>query len=665
MSGSRTSTWFVVWLGHLATLAAALGGAVVAVRVLMGSLGVPRVALPRLFPFVDMSLAVDGLSAFFLLVIALGTAAASIYAPAYLRAGPHAPGVQTVAFMGFVGFMGVVCCANDALTFLFAWEGMTLASYVLVVCDAKNAENARAGLFYLVIAHAGTAALLVAFLALSVRAHALDFPALRQAARGLPDSTRTLLFMLALSGFGAKAGVVPLHVWLPMAHPAAPSHASALMSGVMLKVAIYGMLRFGFDLLAPASGPLPVSWGWTVLLLGTVSALVGVLLALQQHDLKRLLAFHSVENVGIILIGVGVAMILGGGRATAHLATLALAAALLHTLNHAAFKGLLFLSAGSVISRTHQRNMEELGGLARRMPWTAWLFLLGAVAISALPPLNGFVSEWMTFQALVLGGTTLGGASGLLAGVAASVLALTGGLAAACFVKAFGVTFLSRPRSTEAEHATESPPSMIAGMLLLGSACVVLGLAPGYAMRLLDRPTVELLGGLSASAVVTARGPLVLSSGSPQAHFSSTSISVTAVAALLALLALPLWALRSWPRAVKSRRAPTWTCGMTPTSRFDYTGTAFAKPLRLIFAALYRPSREVVRDASDSPYVMERIAYRGEVVDLAETLLFSRLKRGIISGAEVIRTYSTGRIHGYVGYLLVTLVVALLFFGKG
>ena len=348
-----------------------------------------------------------------------------------------------------------------------------------------------------------------------------------------------------------------------------------------------------------------------MLFVGTVSALVGVLLALQQHDLKRLLAFHSVENIGIILIGAGLAMVLDTGRGTSQLATLALAAALLHSLNHAAFKGLLFLCAGSVITGTHERNMEELGGLARRMPWTAWLFLLGAVAISALPPLNGFVSEWMTFQALVLGGARLGGVSGLLAGVAASILALTGGLAATCFAKAFGVTFLGRPRSSHAEHAKESPAPMIAGMLLLASACVVLGVVPGYVIGLLDRPTSELLSGVGSSAVVIAHGPLVLTSRSAPVGLAATSISVTAVAVLFALIAMVAWALRSWPSGAARRLEPTWTCGMKPSSRFDYTATAFAKPLRLIFAALYRPRREVVTESGSSPYVITRLSYRG------------------------------------------------------
>ncbi len=658
-------TRVTVWLGHLLILAGASMGAIVALGVLAGGSAPPlHLALPRLFPFAAMSLSVDGLSAFFLLVVTLVTAAVSLYGPSYLDAHAKAPLVQTLSLVVFVGCMGLVCCAGDGLTFLLAWEGMTLASYVLVVSDTQSEENTRAGLLYLVMAHAGTAALLVVFLTLTQHAQSFDFPALRAAAHDLPDATRTALFLLALAGFGAKAGVVPLHVWLPKAHPAAPSHASALMSGVMLKVALYGIFRFAFDLLAPGEGPLPASWGWTVLLFGTTSAVIGVLLALQQHDLKRLLAFSSVENVGIILIGAGLAMLLSRGRGAQELATLALAAALLHVLNHAVFKGLLFLGAGSVLSRTGLRNMEELGGLARRMPWTAWLFLLGAVSISALPPLNGFVSEWMTFQALLLGGARLGGASGLLAGVAASMLALTGGLAAACFAKAFGITFLGRPRSPRAEQATESPAPMIAGMLLLAGVCVALGLAPGYAIRLLDRPTAELLGGLGASAVVTAQGPLILSGGGAPAGLQATSISVTGAAALFAALAAVAFILRIWPRRTPRRLAPTWTCGMTPSSRFDYTATGFAKPMRLIFAAVYRPLRRIGKETASLPYMVRRLHYTGGVVDLAETVLYARINHWITVSAHRIRTYSTGRIHGYIAFVLATLVVALLLFAK-
>jgi hydrogenase-4 component B len=541
---------------------------------------------------------------------------------------------------------------------------MTLASYVLVVADDRDGENARAGLLYMVMAHGGTALLLVAFLALTERSGAFDFAALRSAAGTLDPQTRTILFFLALGGFAVKAGVVPLHVWLPRAHPAAPSHVSALMSGVMLKVAIYGILRFGFDLLAPTADALPPSWGWVVLALGTTSAVLGVLYALQQHDLKRLLAFHSVENIGIILIGIGLAMILWrqGGPADT-LATVALTAALLHTVNHAAFKGLLFLGAGSVLARTHVRNIEELGGLARRMPWTAGLFLLGAVAISALPPLNGFVSEWLTFQALVGGAARIPGPGGLVIVLSAAMLALTGGLAAACFAKAFGVTFLGRPRSSHAEHATEAPRLMIVSMAALAALCIALGVAPGYVMPLLDAPTVQLLHGLSASAVVTAQGPLVLSTALMPAATDTTAISMTMVAGLLLALTAMAWGLRRGFTRMPSRLAPTWTCGMSPTARFDYTATAFAKPLRLVFEALYHPRREVTRETAGTSYVLRRIHYAGEVVDLAETQIYHRVERDIAALSHAIRAKSTGRIYGYIGFVLGALFVALLLIG--
>ncbi|MBZ5557699.1 MAG: hydrogenase 4 subunit B [Acidobacteriia bacterium] len=666
---ARWSGRLALGLSHLAAAAGAAAGLALSLGLLLGEPGRTLIQpLPNIFPFAKLSLSIDGLSAYFLLVVSVVAVAAAIYGPAYLRA--HSPdagsprqAAQGFALNVFLGCMAFLCCAGDALTFLFCWEGMTLASYVLVVSDDRDGENARAGLLYMVMAHGGTALLLVAFLALTERAGAFDFAALRAAATGLNGPTRTALFFLALGGFATKAGVVPLHVWLPRAHPAAPSHVSALMSGVMLKVAIYGLLRFTFDLLAPVAGPLPFSWGWTVLFVGTTSAVLGVLYALQQHDLKRLLAFHSVENIGIILIGVGLAMILWRQSTGGALATVALTAALLHTVNHAAFKGLLFLGAGSVLSRTHLRNIEELGGLARRMPWTAGLFLLGAIAISALPPLNGFVSEWLTFQALLGGATRFHGPAGLVIVFSAAMLALTGGLAAACFAKAFGVTFLGRPRTSQAEHATEAPPSMIAGMLWLGALCVALGVAPGYAMRLLDAPTAALLHGPGASAVVTARGPLVLSTALTPSGANGTAISMTMVAALLIALSAMALVLRRGVRRAPPRVAPTWTCGMTPTARFDYTATAFAKPLRLVFAALYHPRREVTRETAGTPYVVRRIHYAGEIVDLAETHIYHRVEREISALSQLIRARSTGRIYGYIGFVLAALFVALLLLG--
>ncbi len=653
-------------LGHVALLIGALAGLALAIQRLTGGAlqTAIHVELPHLFPFANLVLTLDGLSAFFLLVVSIVTIAAAIYGPAYLKAhSGSSPAVEVLGINIFVASMALVLCAGDAMTFLLAWEGMTLASYVLVVSEGKK-SNTRAGLIYMIMAHAGTALLMVVFLTLAVHAGSFDFAAMRTAAAALSGTERSVLFFLALVGLGAKAGIVPLHIWLPQAHPAAPSHASALMSGVMLKVAIYGILRLGLDLLAPATGPLPPSWGWIVLVLGAISAIIGVLYALQQHDLKRLLAFHSVENVGIILMGVGMAMLLThrGGAADA-LAALGLAAALLHTLNHAAFKGLLFLCAGVVQTATHILNMEELGGLARRMPWTAWLFLIGAVAISALPPLNGFVSEWMTFQTLILASAYLRSGSGLVVIAVAAALALTGGLAAACFVKAFGVTFLGRPRSTHAAEAVEGAPSMLAGMVLLATVCVMIGIMPGYAMVLLDSPVMRLLGGVGPSQLITARGPLVLlASANPG---TGTAVSMTAAAVLFGAVALVAWGIVVWPRALARRREPTWTCGMAPQSRFDYTATAFAKPLRFIFALLYQPKRTVRKKTGSTPYVLSQLHWQSDVVDLALVHFYNHVQAGVTRVANAIRQRSTGRIHDYIGFVLITLLVTLLVFGRG
>ncbi len=652
------------WVGHMALLVGAGAGVWLSVQVLTTTTPDPVVIvpLPALFPFAHLSLAFDGLGAFFLLVVSLITVAAALFGPAYLAAHPtRSPAAEVAGINVFVGSMALVLGAHDALTFLLAWEGMTLASYVLVVSEGGE-TSARAGLVYVGMAHAGAALLIVVFLSLANRAGSFDFPALRLAAAALPPAERSVLFFLVLGGLAAKAGAVPLHVWLPLAHPAAPSHASALMSGVMLKVAIYALLRFGLDLLAP-SGALPPSWGWTIVFMGATSAVLGVLYALQQHDLKRLLAFHSVENVGIILLGVGIAMLLAHRGAVADtLSALGLAAALLHTLNHAAFKGLLFLGAGSIQAATHRLNMEGLGGLARRMPWTAWLFLVGAIAISALPPLNGFVSEWMTFQALVLGGAELGGAQGLAAVVATSALALTGGLAAACFVKAFGVTFLGRARSPQAAEAKEVAPSMRAAMMLLAAVCVLVGVLPGHVIALLDAPVRTLLGGAPLSALVTVHGPLVLTAQGASAP--GTSLSLAAAAGLFAILAVVVWAVVAWPRATKRRLAPTWTCGMTPGSRFDYTATAFAKPLRSIFSSIYRPRPSVRQEPGQTSYALRSMHWEEDIVDIAETQLYRRLYSGVMRVAAAVRRRSTGSIHGYIAYVLVTLLLTLLALGR-
>jgi hydrogenase-4 component B len=678
------------WIGHGAALLGAGSGVLASLGVLLdpGSAVPLEFALPSPFPFARLAFAVDGLSAFFLLVISSVTVAATLYAPTYLaldheqvpaplppcsppegagrgNAAAGGPGEAVAAFLFniFVLAMALVVCAADAFVFLLLWEIMTLASYFLVVFSTREKRAIRAGFIYVVTAHAGTAFLLLVFLFLSQRAHSFDFAAMREAASALGPGERTALFLALFVGFGTKAGLIPFHVWLPYAHPEAPSHVSALMSGVMLKTAVYGMLRFGLGMFAARPSEVPVSWGVIVLAVGTISAVVGVLYALQEHDLKRLLAYHSVENMGIIFMGIGTALLfLSGGEAA--LAPLGLAASLYHTANHASFKGLLFLGAGSVQVRARTLNIEEMGGLARGMPWTAGLFLLGSAAISALPPLNGFVSEWLTFQALLHMGTRTQGWLRLASASSAALLALTSGLAAACFAKAFGVVFLGRARSGGAQAAREAPRPMLAGLFVLGTACVLLGVVPGAAIRVLDGPTALVLPGHPASAVLAARGPLVLAAGTPGGALpAEAAIGTGLIALFLAGLTLTFAAATRRLRGA-TRLADTWTCGMTPSARFCYTAHAFSKAIRLIFAPIYRPSRRLTEEFARPPYFRSRLAYQGMVEDVIEHRVYRPLNRLLLRVSARVRSLHTGSIHLYIAAVLAALVASLLLLGR-
>ena len=367
--------------------------------------------------------------------------------------------------------MTLVVIADNGFFFLIVWELMSLLSYFLVVTEHEKADVRYAGFFYLIMTHVGTAFIILTFLIFFQGGGSFSFETFRHPEQPLPEGMRTLVFLMALIGFGTKAGIVPLHVWLPYAHPAAPSHISALMSGVMIKTAIYALIRVYFDFLG---GQFPWWWGFVVLVIGAVSALLGVMYALMEHDLKSLLAFHSVENIGIILLGIGAGMIFQT-YGLKELAALGLLAGLYHTINHAMFKALLFLGAGSLLYATHTRNMEEYGGLLRRMPWTGVFFLIGAVSISALPPTNGFVSEWLVFQSLFLSFQLPTVFLKLMLPIAAAMLALTGVLALACFAKAFGISFLALPRSTHARHAEEVPSAYAYRDGHAGVVCVAAG----------------------------------------------------------------------------------------------------------------------------------------------------------------------------------------------
>ncbi len=609
--------------------------------------------IPQLIPLTGLALQLDGLGAFFLIVIGLVGAAAGLYGFGYTATyeGRYSLRLMGAMLNGLLLSLNLQVLADNALTFLLTWETMSLAAYWLVLTEHDQPGTIRAGGWYIGMTHAGFAALVAVFLLLSGGELTTSFAAMRAGAASLTPPVRDAAFLLALLGFGSKAGIIPLHVWLPLAHPVAPSHVSALMSGVVIKMGIYGLVRVALDLL----GGGPVWWGGLVLGLGAVSALLGVLYALMEHDLKRLLAYHSVENIGIILIGFGAGLIFHSYGLTA-LAALGFVGGLYHTLNHATFKGLLFLGAGSVLHATHTRNMEELGGLIKRMPWTAIFFLIGSAAISALPPLNGFASEWLVFQALLSGFNLPVPEVALLMPLAVGMLALTSGLAAACFVKAFGITFLAIPRSQEAEHAHEAPLSMRLGMAILALACVGLGLAPFVVVPALGRVLAG-LGGLPDTQPAFA---LNLAVQAPTG-FGQMSPLLVAVGLLVILTFVPL--LMGVLRVNRRLRvSDTWGCGrIGQTPRMEYTATAFAEPLRRVFAELYRPTKELTIDfLPESKYFVQSIEYKSEITPLFDRLLYDPFLRLVRFTAQQVRRLQAGSLHLYLVYVTVVLVILLL-----
>jgi hydrogenase-4 component B len=607
----------------------------------------------RLLPLTGVALRLDGLGAFFLIVVGLVGCASAIYAFGYSAqyAGRYSLRLVGVMFNLLLSALSLQVMADNALTFLILWETMSLTAYWLVLTEHDRPGTLRAGLWYFAMMHIGFVALVAMFLVLSGSDLTTSFTSMRAGVTSLSPALRNAVFLLALFGFGSKAGIIPLHIWLPMAHPVAPSHVSAVMSGVVIKMGIYGLLRVLLDLM----GGGPVWWGAVVLGAGSVSALLGVLYALMEHDLKRLLAYHSVENIGIILIGVGAGMIFHSyGLMT--LAALGFISGLYHTINHASFKALLFLGAGSVLHATGTRNMEELGGLIKRMPWTSLFFLIGAVAISALPPLNGFASEWLVFQSLLGSSNIPTPEVAVLIPIAVGMLALTSGLAAACFVKAFGITFLAIPRSREAEHAHESPKSMLAGMALLALACVALGLAPFFVVPRLG----EVLAGMGGLPDTHAAFTLNLALVTPN-NFASISPTLVAFGLLVLLGLVPLVMLVLGVNR-RLRVSDSWGCGRVgQTPRMEYTATAFAEPLRRVFAEIYRPTKELTIDFhQDSKYFVQSIEYRTEVTPWFEHALYGPLLRFIRFLASLTRRLQSGSVHIYLFYIGFALLILLL-----
>lgn len=632
------------------TAVSASSAMVAAIAELTGS--APLVAtMPDLLPFGGVRLELDALGAVFIVAVAIVAIPASLYSVGYTVHGLAGRAVQGT-YPLFVWSLLFVPAAGSASTFLALWELMALSSLLLVLAEHRhNPEVRTAAHWYAAMTHLGLVAILLALVILADRSGGDSFAAMRAGANGVGPTAASVVFVLAIIGFGSKAGVVPLHVWLPRAHPEAPSHVSALMSGAMVKLGVYGILRVSWDLL----GGGPRWWGVTLLVVGAASALFGILHALVASDLKRLLAYSTTENVGLILLGVGAAGLFAasGNRP---LASVAVAAALLHVVNHAAFKGLLFLGAGSVLTATGTRDLDRLGGLVRRMPVTAATFAIGALAIAALPPLNGFVSEWVLLQALVHSLPSSTAAVAVTMPVAVAVVALTGGLAAATFVKAFGTGFLAMPRSPEAAAAQESPRTMQVSLALLAAVCVALGLAPTMLVGPVARAVGVLVPFADANPVRTDH--LRLELAGVQSTFSPLLLGAALTMALVVTLAV-VRAARS-PATV--RGAETWGCGRSvQTARMEYTATSYAEPLQRVFDDILRPDLDVdVDHLVESRYYVEAIRYRRGMRDGIEHRLYLPVLRFARWWGDSARGLQNGSIHRYLAYAMVALIAVLV-----
>lgn len=612
-------------------------------------------AAPNLLPLFGLLFTVDRLAGVFLAITGGVSVAVGVYGIGYCRGhGLDSRWFQAVLPL-FVLAMLAVPVAASVGTLLLGWELMALTSLLLVIAEHRRRPAvASAGRWYAVMTHLGLMAILIG---LSVfAAHAADgsFTALRAAAPALTPTVAALVFVATGIGFGSKAGIVPLHAWLPRAHPEAPSNVSALMSAAMVNLGIYGIVRVGFDLLGGAGA----AWWWLLVLgLGALSAIYGILQAAIGTNLKRLLGNSTTENMGLILIGVGAAGFFAAAG-DPDLAALAMAAALLHLVNHAAFKTLLFTSAGSVVHATGRRDLDELGGLNTGMPGTTAAFGLGALAASALPPGAAFVSEWLLLQALIHGLPAAGVAAAIVMPLAVAAIALTAGLAVATFVKAFGIGFLAKPRTSEAASATESPASMLVGTGLAGVACLALALAPTLVL-----PTI----GTVAGATVGAGDPVRIDGITIRLVGIAGSLSpLMLTLALLAGLVVALAGVRAFATRRAARAARLWDCGGGPlTARMEYTATSFAEPLQRVFDDVLRAEQDVdVSHHDESRYLVQTIEYRRQVPDRIEKRLYDPVLRLVAAWGQAGRRLATGSVHRYLGYgfytlcgLLVLLVV--------
>lgn len=598
-------------------------------------------------PILEFIFRGDAVSGFFILVISILAFSVSIYSIGYTKDIAN-KGILGILFSVFILSMYAVVLSGNVITFLISWETMSVVSYFLVTFDMQE-KSAKAGFTYALMTHIGTAFIIALFLILYKYTGHMDFEGMKAGAKDVPDSIKTIIFIFAIIGFGTKAGIIPLHTWLPEAHPAAPSNISSLMSGVMIKVGIYGMLKIVVDIL----GVGPEWWGIAILIIGAVTTVLGILYATMEHDIKRLLAYCSVENIGIILLGVGASMVLAS-NGSYKLSSIAMTAALYHTVNHAIYKGLLFMGTGSIVHATHTKNMEKLGGLIKLMPYTAFLFLIGSVSICGLPFFNGFKSKWLTYQSLLFDFETASVTAKIIAPLSGAALAFAGALAVACFVKTFGISFLGKPRSSNAEGAKEASPTMIAGMAILAFLCFLLGIFPGHTIELFSPAVLSLTG--AEYMFIPGPGRIFIS------EIGSSLSPLTILIAMLGLFIAVIVLIRVFGGKSKVTYKDSWDCGIPSlTPRMQYTATAYTKPIRVMFERIYLPIMDIHIVYVLKPLIIKSISYRSEIPSAFDRYFYKPITDFIHAIAGKVKLLQSGGLHLYLGYMLATLILLLIF----
>ncbi len=638
---------------NILCMAASVSGIFASVRhLLSGGERLAIMSVDTTVPVISFNLTFDRLSAFFILGLCILVFCVSIYSIGYVSHfyGKRNVGLFQFLFSTFILSMFFVLTSSNAVFFYIAWEVMALLSYYLVVFESEHTEKQKAGMIYIIMTHIGAAFLMIAFMMMYAYTKSFE---LSGDSSAIPQPARNIMFILFLIGFGVKAGVIPLHIWLPYAHPAAPGNVSALMSGIMIKTAVYGLLRFVLVYLGVDN----TWWGMTLLILGMVSAVLGVAYAFVEVNIKKLLAYSSIENIGIIFIGLGIAFI-AFAKGSQTIGALALCAALFHTLNHTLFKGGLFLGAGSIQHSTHTLEMEQLGGLIKKMPVTAVFMLGGSLAISSVVPFNGFASEWLTLQSIF---GTIGKGQAVLniaAIVAVAALAIAGALAAASFVKLFGISFLGLGRTEHAAHAREVSPVMYTGMGLLIVPCLILGVFPSLFLKLTDGLVTELAG----KSIACHLEGLFMLADYPAAATGNSISPLQIIAALTALLILTFIVLRLVGGKYLERKYGTWDCGFEAlNSRMQYTATGFSKPVQIVFRILFRPSREL-KIGGNYQYHPESMEYTTSTEPIFEKYVYAPVVKMITDLSRRMKfAVQTGSVHRYLIYIFVAVLALMLY----